>query len=172
MTLTADGASSLVKGASDSDFKAETTTDTVLVPRQVGQSRDVTVWNEEGTAHAEYTVKVATTVAATAEVNDLVVTVGSTNLSGKVTAYKSLANANKVALDGGRDLTVEIVGGAHWVEGDVCASSNAALASTVNGQTHAQNTDSVTGANIASGTYIVVGVGVDGSNYYVVYLVE
>ena len=176
VTLTADGASSLVKGASDSDFKAETTTDTVLVPRQVGQSRDVTVWNEEGTAHAEYTVKVATTVAATAEVNDLVVTVGSTNLSGKVTAYKSLAdavaNANKVALDGGRDLTVEIDGGAHWVEGDVCASSNAALASTVNGQTHAQNTDSVTGANIASGTYIVVGVGVDGSNYYVVYLVK
>ena len=176
VTLTADGASSLVKGASDSDFKAETTTDTVLVPRQVGQSRDVTVWNEEGTAHAEYTVKVATTVAATAEVNDLVVTVGSTNLSGKVTAYKSLAdavaNANKVALDGGRDLTVEINGGAHWVEGDVCASSNAALASTVNGQTHAQNTHSVTGANIASGTYIVVGVGVDGSNYYVVYLVK
>ena len=176
VTLTADGASSLVKGASDSDFKAETTTDTILVPRQVGQSRDVTVWNEEGTAHAEYTVKVATTVAATAEVNDLVVTVGSTNLSGKVTAYKSLAdavaNANKVALDGGRDLTVEINGGAHWVEGDVCASSNAALASTVNGQTHAQNTDSVTGANIASGTYIVVGVGVDGSNYYVVYLVK
>ena len=176
VTLTADGASSLVKGASDSDFKAETTTDTIFVPSQVGQSRDVTVWNEEGTAHAEYTVKVATTVAATAEVNDLVVTVGSTNLSGKVTAYKSLAdavaNANKVALDGGRDLTVEINGGAHWVEGDVCASSNAALASTVNGQTHAQNTDSVTGANIASGTYIVVGVGVDGSNYYVVYLVK
>ena len=176
VTLTADGASSLVKGALDRDFKAETTTDTVLIPSQVGQSRDVTVWNEEGTAHAEYTVKVATTVAATAEVNDLVVTVGSTNLSGKVTAYKSLAdavaNANKVALDGGRDLTVEINGGAHWVEGDVCASSNAALASTVNGQTHAQNTDSVHNANIASGTYIVVGVGVDGSNYYVVYLVK
>ena len=176
VTLTADGASSLVKGALDRDFKAETTTDTVLIPSQVGQSRDVTVWNEEGTAHAEYTVKVATTVAATAEVNDLVVTVGSTNLSGKVTAYKSLAdavaNANKVALDGGRDLTVEIDGGAHWVEGDVCASSNAALASTVNGQTHAQTTDSVHNANIASGTYIVVGVGVDGSNYYVVYLVK
>ena len=176
VTLTADGASSLVKGALDRDFKAETTTDTVLIPSQVGQSRGVTVWNEEGTAHAEYTVKVATTVAATAEVNDLVVTVGSTNLSGKVTAYKSLAdavaNANKVALDGGRDLTVEIDGGAHWVEGDVCASSNAALASTVNGQTHTQTTDSVHNANIASGTYIVVGVGVDGSNYYVVYLVK
>ena len=176
VTLTADGASSLVKGALDRDFKAETTTDTVLIPGQVGQSRDVTVWNEEGTAHAEYTVKVATTVAATAEVNDLVVTVGSTNLSGKVTAYKSLAdavaNANKVALDGGRDLTVEINGGAHWVEGDVCASSNAALASTVNGQTNAEYTDEITGANIASGTYIVVGVGVDGSNYYVVYLVK
>ena len=176
VTLTADGASSLVKGALDRDFKAETTTDTVLIPSQVGQSRDVTVWNEEGTAHAEYTVKVATTVAATAEVNDLVVTVGSTNLSGKVTAYKSLAdavaNANKVALDGGRDLTVEINGGAHWVKGDVCASSNAALASTVNGQTNAEYTDEITGANIASGTYIVVGVGVDGSNYYVVYLVK
>ena len=174
VTLTADGTNSLVKGALDRDFKAETTTDTVLIPGQVGQSRDVTVWNEEGTAHAEYTVKVATTVAATAEVNDLVVTVGSTNLSGKVTAYKSLAdavaNANKVALDGGRDLTVEINGGAHWVEGDVCASSNAALASTVNGQSNASYTDSITGANIASGTYIVVGVGVDGSNYYVVYL--
>ena len=176
VTLTADGASSLVKGALDRDFKAETTTDTVLIPGQVGQSRDVTVWNEEGTAHAEYTVKVATTVAATAEVNDLVVTVGSTNLSGKVTAYKSLAdavaNANKVALDGGRDLTVEINGGAHWVEGDVCASSNAALASTVNGQTNAEYTDEITSANIVSGTYIVVGVGVDGSNYYVVYLVK
>ena len=176
VTLTADGTNSLVKGALDRDFKAETTTDTVLIPDQVGQSRDVTVWNEEGTAHAEYTVKVATTVAATAEVNDLVVTVGSTNLSGKVTAYKSLAdavaNANKVALDGGRDLTVEINGGAHWVEGDVCASSNAALASTVNGQTNAEYTNEITGANIASGTYIVVGVGVGGSNYYVVYLVK
>ena len=176
VTLTADGTNSLVKGALDRDFKAETTTYTVLIPDQVGQSRDVTVWNEEGTAHAEYTVKVATTVAATAEVNDLVVTVGSTNLSGKVTAYKSLAdavaNANKVALDGGRDLTVEINGGAHWVEGDVCASSNAALASTVNGQTNAEYTNEITGANIASGTYIVVGVGVGGSNYYVVYLVK
>ena len=113
----------------------------------------------------------------TAKVNDLVVKVDGTTIStAESTVYKYLADAvkyaNEVSLASVNNATVDINGGAHWVQGDVRGNEAGALSSAANGQTHEQYTDSVTGANINSGSYIVVGIGVDGVNHYIVYFVK
>ena len=139
----------------------------------------VTVTSEVGTTKS-YSITREWTPApevTTAKVNDLVVKVDGTKIStAESTVYKNLAdavkNATEVSLASVNNATVSIEGGAHWVQGEVCGNSDIALASTANGQTHGQNTDSVTNANIASNTYIVVGVGVDGVNHYIAYVIK
>ncbi len=139
----------------------------------------VTVTSEVGTTKS-YSITREWTPApevTTAKVNDLVVKVDGTKIStAESTVYKNLAdavkNATEVSLASVNNATVSIEGGAHWVQGEVCGNSDIALASTANGQTHGQSTDSVTNANIASNTYIVVGVGVDGVNHYIAYVIK
>ena len=139
----------------------------------------VTVTSEVGTTKS-YSITREWTPApevTTAKVNDLVVKVDGTKIStAESTVYKNLAdavkNATEVSLASVNNATVSIEGGAHWVQGEVCGNETGALSSAVNGQTHAQSTDSVTGANINSGSYIVVGIGVDGVNHYIAYFVK
>ena len=139
----------------------------------------VTVTSEAGfyEAHEVALTWTPAPEVTTAKVNDLVVKVDGTKIStAESTVYKNLAdavkNATEVSLASVNNATVSIEGGAHWVQGEVCGNSDIALASTANGQTHGQNTDSVTNANIASNTYIVVGVGVDGVNHYIAYVIK
>ena len=139
----------------------------------------VTVTSEVGTTKS-YSITREWTPApevTTAKVNDLVVKVDGTTIStAESTVYKYLADAvkyaNEVSLASVNNATVDINGGAHWVQGDVRGNEAGALSSAANGQTHERNTDSVTGANINSGSYIVVGIGVDGVNHYIVYFVK
>jgi hypothetical protein len=139
----------------------------------------VTVTSEVGTTKS-YSITREWTPApevTTAKVNDLVVKVDGTKISdAESTVYKYLAdavkNATKVSLASVNNATVSIEGGTHWVQGEVCGNETGALSSAVNGQTHAQSTDSVTGANINSGSYIVVGIGVDGVNHYIAYVIK
>ena len=139
----------------------------------------VTVTSEAGfyEAHEVALTWTPAPEVTTAKVNDLVVKVDGTKIStAESTVYKNLAdavkNATEVSLASVNNATVSIEGGAHWVQGEVCGNSDIALASTANGQTHGQNTDSVTNANIASNTYIVVGVGVDSVNHYIAYVIK
>ena len=139
----------------------------------------VTVTSEAGfyEAHEVALTWTPAPEVTTAKVNDLVVKVDGTTIStAESTVYKYLADAvkyaNEVSLASVNNATVDINGGAHWVQGDVRGNEAGALSSAANGQTHERNTDSVTGANINSGSYIVVGIGVDGVNHYIVYFVK
>ena len=63
-TITGDAALTLVMSASDNNkYQVNKTTDTILV-RQAGQSRDVKVYNEAGTAEESYILKLAATNVA------------------------------------------------------------------------------------------------------------
>lgn len=147
--------------------------------RKGANTAGVTVTSEAGFSET-HEVALTWTPApevTTAKVNDLVVKVDGTKIStAESTVYKNLAdavkNATEVSLASVNDATVSIEGGTHWVQGEVCGNRDIALASTANGQTHAQSTDSVANANIASNTYIVVGVGVDGVNHYIAYVIK
>ena len=101
---------------------------------------------------------------------------GTTISTAESTVYKYLADAvkyaNEVSLASVNNATVDINGGAHWVQGDVRGNEAGALSSAVNGQTNEKTADRVTGANINSGSYIVVGIGVDGVNHYIAYFVK
>lgn len=101
---------------------------------------------------------------------------GTTISTAESTVYKYLADAvkyaNEVSLASVNNATVNINGGAHWVQGEVCGNEAGALSSAVNGQTNESFTNTVTGANINSGSYIVVGIGVNGVNHYIAYFVK
>ena len=139
----------------------------------------VTVTSEVGTTKS-YSITREWTPApevTTAKVNDLVVKVDGTTIStAESTVYKYLADAvkyaNEVSLASVNNATVNINGGAHWVQGEVCGNEAGALSSAVNGQTNESFTNTVTGANINSGSYIVVGIGVNGVNHYIAYFVK
>ena len=139
----------------------------------------VTVTSEVGTTKS-YSITREWTPApevTTAKVNDLVVKVDGTTIStAESTVYKYLADAvkyaNEVSLASVNNATVNINGGAHWVQGEVCGNEAGALSSAVNGQTNERFTNTVTGANINSGSYIVVGIGVNGVNHYIAYFVK